>query len=63
MIGKGVRHSDVRTHFFQDAFLQDIVQPGWRPTNDLLADFPILVDKGPGVRMVFPIFVPYPLPW
>ena len=40
MIGKGVRHADVRTHFFKDAILKGIIQPVWRPTDQLLADFP-----------------------
>ena len=40
MIGKGVRHTDVRTHFFKDAILKGIIQPVWRPTDQLLADFP-----------------------
>ena len=26
MIGKGVRHSDVRTHFFKDTILKGIIQ-------------------------------------
>jgi hypothetical protein len=26
MIGKGVRHADVRTHFFKDAILKGIIQ-------------------------------------
>jgi hypothetical protein len=40
MIRKGVGHADVRSHFHNDAILRGIIQPVWRPTAHLLADFP-----------------------
>ena len=52
MIGKGVRHNDVRSHFFKDAILRGIVQPVWRPTHDLLADFPTKPVMGPRFHML-----------
>ena len=52
MIGKGVRHNDVRSHFFKDAILRGIVQPVWRTTHDLLADFPTKPVMGPRFHML-----------
>jgi hypothetical protein len=47
MIGKGLRHVELRAHYFKDAILRGIVQPVWRPTHQLLADFPTKPVMGP----------------